>query len=206
MADALALSRPISSHLTAIARTVSDILSPAVMAIPCMLLAVLASDVAGTYRFALLYFLVAVPVPVVYVLWLLKTGRVTDFHLPNRRDRVGPFAISIASGLCAVGLLVYFEAPLVFLAPVLTALVQTLILFLITLAWQISIHTAATAGLVTFAVLAIGSSAAVLGFLVPLVMWARVYLGRHTLVQTVAGALLGCLTFTTLFALRGVVW
>jgi membrane-associated phospholipid phosphatase len=119
---------------------------------------------------------------------------------------VGPFAISIVSGLCAVGLLVYLEAPLVFLAPIVTALVQTLILFLITLAWQISIHTAATAGLVTFAVLAIGSSASVLAFLVPLVMWARVYLGRHTLVQTVAGAFLGCLSFTTLFALRGVVW
>jgi membrane-associated phospholipid phosphatase len=37
-------------------------------------------------------------------------------------------------------------------------------------------------------------------------MWARVYLGRHTLTQTVVGAWLGIVSFTALFALRGMVW
>ena len=101
MEDALSLPRPIAGHLTVIARAVSDILSPAALAVPCMLLGVLASDVPGTYRFALLYFLVAIPLPVAYVLWLLKTGRVSDFHLPNRRDRTGPFLVSIAAALGA---------------------------------------------------------------------------------------------------------
>jgi hypothetical protein len=41
---------------------------------------------------------------------------------------------------------------------------------------------------------------------VPLVMWARLYLGRHTLAQTIAGACLGCASFATLFALRGIAW
>src|SRR6185436_890985 len=94
MEDALSIPRPFSAHLTVIARAVSDILSPAALSIPCMLLGVLASDVPGTYRFALLYFLVAIPVPVAYVMWLVKSGRVSDFHLPNRRDRTGPFLVS----------------------------------------------------------------------------------------------------------------
>lgn len=206
MTNVLSLPRPIAGHLSVIARAVSDILSPAVLSIPCLLLGILASDVPGTYRYALLYFLVAIPLPVLYVLWLLKSGRVTDFHLPDRRDRTGPFLISIAGAMGAALLLYYFGAPAVFLAPVLAALLQTLVLFLITLAWQISIHTATTTALVTFAVLALGSGASVLAFLVPLVMWARIYLGRHTLAQTVAGACLGCASFTTLFALRGIVW
>jgi membrane-associated phospholipid phosphatase len=210
MADALSLSGPVAHDLsrrgTAIARTVSDIFSPAIMGIPCLALGVLASDVPGTYRFALLYFLVAIPVPVVYVLWLLKSGRVTDFHLPERSDRTGPFVVSLGSALCAAVLLIYYEAPTLFLVAILAAFAQTLALFLITLQWQISIHTATTAGVVTFAILALGSGASVLALVVPLVAWARVYLGRHTVSQTIAGALLGCLTFTTMFALRGIVW
>ncbi|MBI3838239.1 MAG: hypothetical protein HY288_09945 [Planctomycetia bacterium] len=210
MTNALTLSRPITPDLSrrgvAIARTVSDVFSPAVLGIPCLALGVWASDVPGTYRYALLYFLVAVPLPVFYVMWLLKSGRVTDFHLPDRRDRTGPFAISLGSALCAVGLLFYFAAPTVFLVAILAAFTQTLLLFLITLLWQISIHTATTAGLVTFAILALGTEASFLALLVPLVAWARVYLGRHTLSQTVAGAMLGCLTFSTMFAVRGIVW
>jgi membrane-associated phospholipid phosphatase len=206
MEDALSLPRPISGHLTVIARAVSDILSPAALSVPCMLLGVLASDVPGTYRFALLYFLVAIPLPVAYVLWLVKSGRVTDFHLPNRRDRTGPFLVSIAAALGAAALLYKFGAPAIFLAPVVMGLLQTAALFLITLAWQISIHTATTTALVTFAVLALGSSASILAFLVPLVMWARIYLGRHTPAQAVAGSLLGCGSFAALFALRGIVW
>jgi membrane-associated phospholipid phosphatase len=200
------ISRDISRRTAAIARRVSDILSPTVLGIPCLLLIVLASDVPGTYWFALLYFVVAIPLPVLYVMWLVKSGRVTDFHLPDRRDRTAPFLVTIVCGLGAVLLLFYFQAPTTFLAPVLTALSQTLLLFAITVFWQISIHAATTAGLVTFAILAMGPGASVLAVLVPLVMWARVYLGRHTLTQTVVGACLGIVSFTTLFALRGMVW
>jgi membrane-associated phospholipid phosphatase len=181
-------------------------MSPAALAIPCLLLGVLASDVPGTYRYAILYFLVAVPVPVAYVLWMLKSGRVTDFHLPERRDRTVPFLVALAGAVSAALLLFYLGAPAVFLAPVVAALVQTFALFLITLVWQISIHAATTTALVTFAVLALGSGAIVLALLVPLVMWARIHLGRHTLPQLLAGACLGCASFIGLFAVRGLVW
>ncbi len=206
LSDTFSLSRPLSVQLSATARAVSDVLSPAALAIPCLALGVWASDVPGTYRFALLYFALAIPLPVAYVVWLLMSGRVNDFHLPNRRDRTGPFLVSIGCALAAAIALAYFQAPAIFMAPVITALAQTLVLFLVTLVWQISIHTATTTGLVTFAILALGSAAVVLAPLVPLVMWARIYLGRHTLTQTIAGAILGCLAFTTMFALRGIAW
>jgi membrane-associated phospholipid phosphatase len=60
--------------------------------------------------------------------------------------------------------------------------------------------------LVTFAALAFGGPALLLLLLVPLVMWARLYLGRHTVAQTLAGAALGSVIFTTMFALRGIIW
>lgn len=195
-----------SAGLALAARIISDLFSPAVLSVPALLLGVLASEVPGTYRYAILYFLIAVPLPVLYIVWMLRTGRATDFHLPNRRDRIGPFAVATAAGVAGVGLLLYLGAPAAFLAPLVAALAQTLLLFVITLAWQISIHTASTAGLVTFAALALGGAAIFLSLLVPLVIWARLYLRRHTASQTVAGALLGTASFAALFFLHGIVW
>jgi hypothetical protein len=195
-----------SSRATQLARTVSDICSPAALAPPCLLLAVWASPAPGTIWYALLYFAIAIPLPLWYVVWLVRTGRVPDFHLPRRCDRTGPFAVSLASALLAVVLLIYCDAPAAFLAPIVAVFAQTLALFAVTLAWQISVHTATTAGLASFAILALGKEATMLAALVPLVTWARLHLGRHTLAQCIAGAIVGCATFITLFALRGVAW
>jgi membrane-associated phospholipid phosphatase len=200
------LSGGASPRATLVARSVSDLCSPAALALPCLLLGVWACDVPGTIWYALLYFAIAIPLPLAYVVWLVKSGRVRDFHLPNRRDRVGPFAVSLTAALGAVAALVYFGAPAGFLAPILAVFAQTFMLFLVTLAWQISIHTATTAGLATFAALALGGEAVLLAALVPLVAWARIHLGRHTPAQVTAGALLGCATFIALYALRGLAW
>ena len=194
------------SGVTKVARAISDICSPAALALPCLLLAVWVSGTPGTIWYALLYFAVAIPVPLVYVVWLVRTGRVPDFHLPRRSDRTGPFAVSLASALVAVGLLIYFDAPSALLAPIVAVFVQTFLLFAVTLVWQISVHTATTAGLTAFAILSLGSGATALVALVPTVTWARLHLGRHTIAQCVAGAVLGSGTFATLFALRGVAW
>ena len=204
MANAIGVS--LDRPGVAAARMISDVLSPPAMAVPALVLGVWASDAVGTYRYAVLYFLLAILMPLLYVVWLLKSGRIADFHLPNRRDRTGPFVVFLLCGLVALGLLVYLGAPASFVAPVIALLFQTLLLFLITLTWQVSIHTASTAGLVTFAVLALGIGAAALFVLVPLVGWARIHLRRHTLAQTLAGALVGCSSFLLLFALRGLAW
>ena len=206
MSDTVLVSRSYSSYLTMAARAISDIFSPAGLAIPCVLMGVLSCSEPGAYRFAILYSLIAIPLPVIYVIWLVKSGRVSDFHLPNRRDRYIPFAVSIGAATSALMLLVYYGAPPEFMAPVLAALVLTAVMFIVTLGWQISIHTSTTSGLVTFAALAFGGPALLLLLLVPLVMWARLYLGRHTVAQTLAGAALGSVVFTTMFALRGIIW
>jgi membrane-associated phospholipid phosphatase len=195
-----------SGSLYLLARIISDVLSPAALAVPGLMLGVWASGDPATFRYALLYFAFAIPVPMLYVVWLLKTGRVTDIHLPNRRERFGPFAVASAAAVAGVAALILVGAPTVFVAPIIAALVQTLLLFAITLAWQISIHTSTSAGLATFAALGIGGSAILFSLLVPIVMWARLYLKRHTLAQTLAGVALGCGSFAGLFLLRGIAW
>ncbi len=202
MEDALAV-RP---TLATFARVVSDLFSPPALAVPGLLLAVAASDESGTYRFAIVYLLMAVVLPVLYVVWLLKSGRISDFHLSDRRQRRGPFVASLICGIAGFALVAYMGAPSSLLGPVAGLLAEILLLFVISLAWQVSVHTATTAGLVTYACLAFGPVAACWALLVPVVAWARIYLRRHTLAQTLAGAWLGVACFVTLYALRGIAW
>ena len=167
------------------ARAISDFFSPPVMAIPALAVGAWASHSRGAYWYAVLYFCIGVVLPVLYVVWAIRAGRIADFHMSNRRERVAPFVVSLVCGLSAWILLVAMGAPRDFAALVLALLLQTLLLFLITLVWQVSVHTAVTASLVTFTCLVVGPGAMLLIGVVPLVAWARFYLGRHTVAQTV---------------------
>jgi membrane-associated phospholipid phosphatase len=197
---------PVSAISANCARVVSDIFSPPVVAVPALAIGIWASNSPGTYSYALVYYCIAVLLPVLYVVWSVRTGRITDFHMANRRERLGPFVVSLVSGLLAWILLEATGVPREFGALALAMLFQTLLLFLITLVWQVSVHTAGAAGLVTFACLVVGPKALLLIGLVPLVAWARLYLGRHTMSQTIVGACIGSSCFTILFALRGIAW
>ncbi len=202
MSNVLTLS-PVRANF---ARAVSDVFSPPVMAVPALAVGAWASHSQGTYWYALLYFSIAVVLPVFYVAWAIHSGRIADFHMSNRHERVAPFVVSLICGLSAWILLVALGAPRDFVAPVLALLLQTLLLFLITLVWQVSVHTAVTASLVTYTCLVVGPPAMLLIGLIPLVAWARLYLGRHTMAQTVVGACVGSSCFAILFALHGIAW
>jgi membrane-associated phospholipid phosphatase len=188
------------------ARAISDLSCPPVIAVPALAVGAWASRGPGTYWFAMLYFGIAVLMPVLYVAWAVRTGRISDFHMANRRERVAPFVVSLVCGLSAWLLLVAMGAPRDFVALVLAMVSQTLLLFLITLFWQVSVHTAVTASLVIYTCMVVGPGAMPLIGLIPLVAWARLYLHRHTMAQTVVGACVGASCFTVLFALHGIAW
>lgn len=191
--------------LASLARAISDVLSPPVVAVPGLMLAAWMSESSHAIGFALCYLLVAVVTPMLYVVWLLKSGRIDDIHLPNRSDRTGPFVVNLLGGGVAVALLVQLGAPSDFLAPILALLAQTLVLFAITILWQVSIHTATVGGVAMLAVMAFGEAYAISFLLLPLVAWARIYLGRHTLAQTIVGAAIGVSCFAVVPALRLVI-
>ncbi len=189
---------------TRLARVITNLFSPPVLAAPLLALGVWLSHTPGTWRYAALYLVIAVLIPLLDLLWLVERGRISDWHLADRRHRRRPFAVSIACSTFALLLLVKLGAPPVFVALVRAALLQAVLLFLITLAWQVSIHSATMAALATLSVLALGTQATGVVILVPVVGWARVHLGRHTVAQVAAGTFVG--SGTLLVAMRGVLW
>lgn len=190
------------------ARAVSDVLCPPVLAVPAMLLSMWLSGMNSTLPFAALYFAIAVVPPVLYVLYLVQSGQVQDFHLPERKERTKPFIASIAASLVAWGILQWLGSPALFNGVIFALIVQVALLLVITLFWQISIHTATVAGFVTFAMLAtwplLGLATIAWLPLVPLVGWSRLHLKRHTISQILIGGMVGVATI--LVTTRGLLW
>jgi membrane-associated phospholipid phosphatase len=193
-----------SERLARTARWISNLFSPATLALPAMVMAVYVSHEPGSWRYAALYMLVGVVVPLVDIIWQLHIGNISDFHLSSRQERRRPFLVST---IClTVALLVFqaTDAPPVMMAMAQATLLQTLVLFGFTLVWQISVHMATVTSIVTFMLLAFGSEALPFTLLVPLVGWSRLYLGRHNLPQLVAGGIVGVTSM--LVCLAGVLY
>lgn len=183
----------------------SDVFSPLLMATYAMIVAlwltpmrvlpvgVRAGSTAGVF------FITAV-LPAILVAVLMKMGRVSDASISDRHQRALPFAFTVICYIGAAFFVGALHAPwwmVRFLAA--AAVAATLELF-ISYAWKISAHTAGIAGFAGFifwltqrgALIVDGLGAVSLALLlVGLVAWARLFLYRHTVLQTLAGAVLG---------------
>lgn len=182
---------------------VSQIVSPPVLGLGAAILIAATLSTVSAWLWALFYMLLAVLVPVLYVVWLVRCGKLTDLHMPLREERIRPLICTLLVAFAAWGLLWAAAAPrpLQWLAGVNS--IQMVLFFAITLRWKISLHCAAAANLAVLSWTLLGGAAAPLVMTVPLVAWSRVHLQRHTLAQTTAGALLGTtILLVALFAVN----
>ncbi len=154
-----------------------------------------------TYGWALLAIFWMIVIPAVYLVYLYRSGKITDLDVYVRSQRVRPYLLSIGCSAAAWALLERSSAPPVFALITAGGLLETIGLFLVNLRWKISAHAAAAGGLSFLAFLLAGAVALPLLIIVPLVAWSRVHLKRHTLAQTVAGSLWGMASFTLMYLL-----
>ena len=188
-----------------IARVVSEVLAPAVLV--ATLLVVIgwhAGDTPGVSRWwGLPGALFASVIPLGYVLHGVRSGRLTDHHIPERADRRVPLIFGVASLAAGLVLLILLGAPREVLALLAAGGVGLGVFALVTHWWKMSIHAGVAAGTVA-ALTAVYGPVALLG--APLVVlggWARVRLTAHTPAQVVVGALAGAVIAGTVFpALR----
>lgn len=161
-----------------------------------------ALPLASKVIFTLVVFLFSTVAPMCMVLLLKKLGYISDIALNGRKERLIPYLITILS---FSGIALFFHlkhAPLwmslFYAGGALAALVNMLVNF----RWKISAHAAAMAGLVALLVVInreaiphpsmIWWMAATL-LLTGLLGSARVWLGRHTVMQVMCGYVVGFL-------------
>lgn len=151
---------------------------------------------------ALTYGVLVCLLPLLYIVWMVHQGRITDVHMREREERIRPFVVSMICTVLAWQTLLLMDAPPILPLVAVVTLVQLAVMALITLVWQISMHTMS----ITVAVVATGyvfgpASALVVSPLVPLVGAARLKLNRHTPAQVIAGTIIGAVIPLLMIAL-----
>lgn len=179
------------------ARIVSDILSPpavwAAVALP------IALSFSQTVPRALLWWatfsVLICLLPVAFIGAMVMRGKIGDIHMKERRERYWPLLITVALSVVACVILRWMAAPPVLILLALFSLVQVSVIGVVTLMWQISMHTMGITGATIAAGLMLSMGTAVIMTpLIVLVGAARLSLSRHTPAQIIAGALVGAIT------------
>jgi hypothetical protein len=133
-------------------------------------------------------------IPALFVLVQVWRGKITDIHVMEREQRSGPFLVAILSA--AVGALVLrglgADVRVWGIGVVLAA--NGLVLFWISSHWKISMHVAVLSATILAASIMIeGVSLWTLAWMVPVLIWARMTRGRHSLWQGIGGCVVSTL-------------
>jgi membrane-associated phospholipid phosphatase len=173
------------------ARIVSGVLSPLSIAIAAVAVAGYALNDESALSWIALYIALSILPPTLYIMYLVRKGVVTDFHLNVRKERAKPFLLMTANSAAVFIVMFLLGAPKLILIVLATAVIQLFFMLVITLRWKISGHCTAIAGLVVLTLALFGENMLPIILTIPLVAWSRIRLKRHTFAQTLAGTGLG---------------
>jgi hypothetical protein len=142
--------------------------------------------------------------PAIYVLVQILRGKITDVHVMEREQRSGPFVAALASSMAGALVLREMGAPLVVWGIGVVLFCNGIVMLWITKFWKISIHIAVLSATIIMALRMIHSLEPWrLLWMVPVLIWARIMRGRHTLWQGLAGCAVACaITTFVLYSLH----
>ncbi len=184
-----------------VARVVSHLASPPLM-VSAITIALALRLGGWAWTWGAVYLLAAVLAPLSYLIMLVRRGLVTDLDVRLREQRTRPLLLAALCSALAFLLLLAGVAPVPMVTVAASFLVQAVAIYIITLRWKISVHCAVAAGAAT-TVWALWGQPVVLLLGLPLVAWSRVRLRRHSVLQTMVGALLGLSVFVAVFYIIG---
>lgn len=176
-----------------VARVFSNVVSPPVI-IALLGLALSLKELPNMQGFvwALIFGFWVSLMPILLVVYLLRTGRITDLHMNTRRERRLPYITSVVGAVIALLFIQIFSGPEYLRCLAIYSVIVLTFMAIITHYWMISIHSSSIAAATLIAGLVFGLWVAlVLLPLVVLVSWVRIYLRRHTWAQVFAGMGLG---------------
>lgn len=166
-----------------------------------ILLCMQADSVSDAILFSAVSIFFATVVPIIAVVIVSKRTGNEDGDIVRKEDRMVPLAIGIASYLAGTVILYLMDSPRIVWVAMLCYCVNTAVIMLITTKWKISIHAIGCVGPAMALAYVFGWVGGLLIILLPIVVWCRYILRKHTPAQLAAGALLGFILTGALFIL-----
>lgn len=177
-----------------LANMLSQIASPPVLSVLMAGLCATRLTRAVVWPWVVIHVGLTVALPLAFLVWLLARGLVSDLDVQHREERIWPMLMALGGAAASLIILRLAATPRLLFGISLATFFQLLLILAITLHWKISVHTTAVGSFAALMHNLAGASVLPLVGLILLVAWARIHLKRHTLAQTMAGALLGSLT------------
>jgi len=189
-----------------IARHVSNILAPATISLPFILLVAFyqTQDKLSALVFACITLFFLSVGPLLYIIIGVRLGILSDIDVSRRSQRVGPFIFGIISATIGWIILSLTDAPRNLQTVMIITVFSGIIMMVITLWWKISMHASSLGGVATMLTVLYGAVMLPLFVLLVLVSWSRVVLRRHTVPQVIAGSLAGIVLSLVILKIRGV--
>jgi membrane-associated phospholipid phosphatase len=183
-----------------VARIFSNIVSPPVMfALLGLALALYERPLWPALAWAALYGFFVSLTPILFILYLLRTGRIGELHMSNTAERHLPYLVALLCAVFALALFILLDGPELLRCLLIFNVIELAALGLINVYWLISIHATGIMATMLIVALVFGRPAALLILpVVVLVMWVRLFLRRHTMSQVVAGLGLGVISVQAL--------
>jgi len=138
-------------------------------------------------------------IPLIFFVISYKAGWINDVDMTDRRERPVFLAVFVISLAVASLVLYLLHVPEKFFVYTFSGLIMMIVASLITLSWKISFHSAVTASVVTAITILGGIQFWPLYLLLPLVGWARVTLGKHTVNQVIGGTIVAFVVTVAVF-------
>jgi len=188
---------------TRIAELVSAATRLPLLAAPLFLLVGAASAGGAGVLWALLCLFLTSGLSLLYLAYLVRSGRVRDPWKISRGERAGPLWVVAGLHSGAWLLVTLLGAPAELRAVLLSYALATVAFALLTPLLKLSLHAAGTAGAFVCLMAVFGLWGLLSAPLLPLVWWARKELRRHTRLELALGALVGGLGTWASFYLIG---
>lgn len=175
-----------------LANGITSILHPVTITIPGVFLIVYSST--GNFHSAFYWSLLSLVFSAfvsLFVLFGVKKGFFNNLDVSNRKQRVILYPFVIVTVFLFALAVHFLRGPFTLIVSSFLMVFSLLILDAINSKIKASIHVAAVSSLVVGVVYLFGGASYLLVFLIPLEAWARIYEKRHTLQETIVGAVSG---------------
>lgn len=192
-----------SSRTDRFAKLVSNLFHPLLVVIPTLIIAMV--QPGATLWEALFWTILSIAIvnlPMAFLLlWGVRSGKYSDASVSIREQRTSIYAVG---GICLIillAVLVIWQAPLVIIACLISAVLATALGFWINRYTKLSLHSAAMAGCTAVLLWTAPLIGVIMLIFAPLVGWSRIRLKHHTPFQILIGWLVAMICVFVVFGL-----
>ena len=147
-------------------------------------------------------FFIAV-IPYMFILYLYKSGKISDLQMPKRRERFLPLLAINLSIITGFIILLFLKSNRLLIIVYIIYLLGLPIISLITLFWKISFHSSYITIFSIIFMIVFGKWAIFTILLILLVSWARIKLKIHTPGQILSGIIVAAIVSLCVFYVNG---